>query len=132
LAGNRQTKSFKHYYYTPPYHSVQISSCFTITTEIAGAVVYRLAAKFPKWNLKVIHAAIMLLAIILCSIGVYVSFENHRLNSYPDLASVHSWIGLFTFIVFIVQVSQNHTRKCSIFSLESLKKYALMGAHRRQ
>jgi hypothetical protein len=29
-------------------------------------------------------------------------------------------------------VSQNHTRKCSIFSLESLKKYALMGAHRRQ
>ena len=82
----------------------------------AGAVVYRLAAKFPKWNLKVIHAAIMLLAIILCSIGVYISFENHRLNEYPDLASVHSWIGLFTFIVFIIQVRKNHP-----FSVESCR-----------
>ncbi|CAG0918162.1 unnamed protein product [Notodromas monacha] len=74
-----------------------------LVLQCHGAVVYRFAASFPKWNLKLVHAGIMLFSILLCSIGIYVSFDNHKKNNYPDLASVHSWIGLLTFTIYIFQ-----------------------------
>ncbi len=53
---------------------------------------------------KLLHAAVMLLALILSIVGLCAVFNFHNANKTPNLYSLHSWIGIAATALFAVQV----------------------------
>uniref|UniRef100_A0A8C5A1R8 Transmembrane ascorbate-dependent reductase CYB561 n=1 Tax=Gadus morhua TaxID=8049 RepID=A0A8C5A1R8_GADMO len=54
-------------------------------------------------NLKILHGSIHLLALLVSIIGLVAVFNFHRVSGIPDLYSLHSWCGVLTVTLFLVQ-----------------------------
>lgn len=72
----------------------------------AVAVVYRVPFtwKQEKHIWKVVHAGLMLLALLLSVLGLCAVFDFHRVFHISDMYSVHSWVGICTVVMFTLQV----------------------------
>ncbi|XP_068594726.1 lysosomal membrane ascorbate-dependent ferrireductase CYB561A3 [Brachionichthys hirsutus] len=70
-----------------------------------GAVVYRIPLTWGQDKLpwKRLHAALMLLALVLSIVGLRAVFEVHDAENIPKLYSLHSWIGITTAALFATQ-----------------------------
>ncbi|KAM4598747.1 transmembrane ascorbate-dependent reductase CYB561 [Polymixia lowei] len=66
-------------------------------------LVYRVFRNEEKKNVKLLHAFIHLLALIISIIGIVAVFDYHRAAQIPDMYSLHSWCGMATFIFFCLQ-----------------------------
>lgn len=54
-------------------------------------------------SLKIIHAALHFFALLFSAIGLYVVFENHAVKNIDHLYSLHSWIGIGTMGLMVLQ-----------------------------
>lgn len=54
-------------------------------------------------SLKIMHAAIHCLALLFAAIGLYAVFENHAVKNIPHLYSLHSWVGITTIALMVLQ-----------------------------
>ena len=74
--------------------------------SLAGAVVYRIPLTWGHNKLpwKLLHAALMLLSLILSVVGLCAVFDFHNANGTPNLYSLHSWIGIAAVALFAMQV----------------------------
>ncbi|KAL9324864.1 hypothetical protein ACSQ67_005509 [Phaseolus vulgaris] len=52
---------------------------------------------------KIVHMALHLVALVLGIIGLSAVFKFHDMRHYPNLFSLHSWIGIATFCLFGLQ-----------------------------
>ncbi|KAM6930246.1 lysosomal membrane ascorbate-dependent ferrireductase CYB561A3 [Xenentodon cancila] len=70
-----------------------------------GAVLYRIPLTWGQNKLpwKLLHAALMLLALILSIVGLSAVFEVHNADHRPNLYSLHSWIGIAAVALFALQ-----------------------------
>ncbi|XP_070820730.1 lysosomal membrane ascorbate-dependent ferrireductase CYB561A3 isoform X2 [Chaetodon trifascialis] len=70
-----------------------------------GAVLYRIPLTWGQNKLpwKLLHAAVMLLALLLSIVGLCAVFQNHNANNIPNLYSLHSWIGIAATALFAMQ-----------------------------
>ncbi|XP_047426411.1 lysosomal membrane ascorbate-dependent ferrireductase CYB561A3-like [Mugil cephalus] len=70
-----------------------------------AAVVYRLPFTWGqrKFTWKLVHAGLMLLALVLSILGLCAVFDFHRGLQIPDLYSLHSWVGICTVVTFAFQ-----------------------------
>lgn len=59
------------------------------------------ANKLP-W--KLLHAALMLLALLLAVVGLCAVFGVHHAEDIPNVYSLHSWIGIAATALFAFQV----------------------------
>lgn len=50
------------------------------------------------------HAGLLLVAIVLSLLGAIAAFDFHSANNIPHLYSLHSWTGMLTVTLFILQV----------------------------
>nr|XP_046230959.1 lysosomal membrane ascorbate-dependent ferrireductase CYB561A3-like [Scatophagus argus] len=68
-------------------------------------VVYRVPFtwKQKKRTWKLVHAGLMLLALVLSVLGLCAVFEVHRDSHIPNLYSLHSWVGMCTMVMFSLQ-----------------------------
>lgn len=70
-----------------------------------AAVVYRLPLTWgqDKTPWKLVHAGMLLLALILSVVGLCAVFDFHNAQNIPNLYSLHSWIGIGTVALFAFQ-----------------------------
>lgn len=66
-------------------------------------LVYRVFRNENKRNVKILHAVIHLLALIISIVGIVAVFDFHRAANIPDMYSLHSWCGMATMVFFCVQ-----------------------------
>lgn len=71
-----------------------------------GAVLYRVPLTWGQNKLpwKLLHAALMLLALVLSVLGLCAVFDFHNANQIQNLYSLHSWVGIGAVALFAVQV----------------------------
>ncbi|XP_034398299.1 cytochrome b ascorbate-dependent protein 3 isoform X2 [Cyclopterus lumpus] len=70
-----------------------------------GAVLYRIPLTWGQNKLpwKLLHATVMLLALVLSVVGLCAVFEFHNAHNTPNLYSLHSWIGIAATALFAIQ-----------------------------
>ncbi|KAK1893346.1 Cytochrome b ascorbate-dependent protein 3 [Dissostichus eleginoides] len=70
-----------------------------------GAVLYRVPLTWGQNKLpwKLLHAGLMLLALIFSIVGLCAVFDFHNKNKTPNLYSLHSWIGIAATALFALQ-----------------------------
>jgi len=87
--------------------------CITCVCSPA-LLVYRVFRSERKLRLKIAHAVLQALALIISAVGLKAVFDSHNLAADPhaNLYTLHSWIGLATIVLFGVQVS---TRSSLVF-----------------
>ncbi|XP_041792958.1 cytochrome b ascorbate-dependent protein 3 isoform X2 [Chelmon rostratus] len=70
-----------------------------------GAVLYRIPLTWGQNKLpwKLLHAALMLLTLVLAIVGLCAVFGNHNAKNIPNLYSLHSWIGIAATALFAMQ-----------------------------
>lgn len=68
-------------------------------------MVYRVLRDVNKLVVKIIHATLLLLSLILSSVGLKAVFDSHNKAKppKPNLNSLHSWLGLTTVVLFGLQ-----------------------------
>ncbi|KAM9345597.1 transmembrane ascorbate-dependent reductase CYB561 [Symphorus nematophorus] len=66
-------------------------------------LVYRVFRNEAKRNVKLLHALIHVLALIISIIGFVAVFDFHRTAKIPDMYSLHSWCGMATLVLFCIQ-----------------------------
>ncbi|GAA0156944.1 reductase [Lithospermum erythrorhizon] len=52
---------------------------------------------------KFVHMFFHLVAIVLGIVGIHATFKYHDMQGFKDMTSFHSWIGMGTFCLFILQ-----------------------------
>lgn len=72
---------------------------------------------------KLLHAALMLLALVLSVVGLCAVFDFHNMNKIPNLYSLHSWIGIAATALFAMQVHDCHVMFALSFSPPSRSLY---------
>lgn len=71
-------------------------------------MVYRVPLTWiqDKLRWKIVHASLLLLALIFTIVGLCAVFDYHNANNIPNLYSLHSWVGILTSALFAAQVQK--------------------------
>ncbi|XP_003741195.1 cytochrome b561 [Galendromus occidentalis] len=69
-------------------------------------IIYRVLRNKPKFQLKIVHAALHAIAFALMVVSLQAVFDSHNLANppYANMYSLHSWIGLGACILFAAQL----------------------------
>nr|XP_057913302.1 lysosomal membrane ascorbate-dependent ferrireductase CYB561A3-like [Doryrhamphus excisus]XP_057913303.1 lysosomal membrane ascorbate-dependent ferrireductase CYB561A3-like [Doryrhamphus excisus]XP_057913304.1 lysosomal membrane ascorbate-dependent ferrireductase CYB561A3-like [Doryrhamphus excisus]XP_057913305.1 lysosomal membrane ascorbate-dependent ferrireductase CYB561A3-like [Doryrhamphus excisus]XP_057913306.1 lysosomal membrane ascorbate-dependent ferrireductase CYB561A3-like [Doryrha len=70
-----------------------------------AAVLYRIPCTWSqrKQPWKLLHAGLMLAALLLSIVGLSAVFDVHRSLNIPHMYSLHSWVGMCTVVTFACQ-----------------------------
>ncbi|KAK8379541.1 hypothetical protein O3P69_019459 [Scylla paramamosain] len=71
--------------------------------QVLGALIYRGFRSERKRKLKVVHAVVMVSALVCAVVGLVAVFKFHDSKGFANMHSLHSWIGLATVILFACQ-----------------------------
>ncbi|XP_053821240.1 transmembrane ascorbate-dependent reductase CYB561 [Vidua chalybeata] len=66
-------------------------------------LVYRVFRHEAKRSTKALHALLHGLALAIALVGIIAVFESHRTKGIPDMYSLHSWCGMATFVLYLLQ-----------------------------
>ncbi|KAF3850413.1 hypothetical protein F7725_012185 [Dissostichus mawsoni] len=83
----------------------------SLSQQLAGGFAWDGSALQFNWHpvlmnklpWKLLHAGLMLLALIFSIVGLCAVFDFHNKNKTPNLYSLHSWIGIAATALFALQ-----------------------------
>ncbi|PIK50524.1 putative cytochrome b ascorbate-dependent protein 3 isoform X2 [Apostichopus japonicus] len=69
-------------------------------------LVYRAGAAtgLSRFTLKMIHFIIQLVAFIMAVLALFAVFRYHGTHGYPNMMSLHNWVGMATVVFFGLQL----------------------------
>ena len=83
------------------YHPVFMTLGFIVCgTEAALAFQHGPGTRPTR---KKFHVVLHTAAVVFATIGIYAVFKFHADQNIPDMYSLHSWIGLAVYIIFLAQ-----------------------------
>ncbi|KAF3850421.1 hypothetical protein F7725_012193 [Dissostichus mawsoni] len=90
---------------------VCVGVCVCVEQQLAGGFAWDGSALQFNWHpvlmnklpWKLLHAGLMLLALIFSIVGLCAVFDFHNKNKTPNLYSLHSWIGIAATALFALQ-----------------------------
>ncbi|XP_028989482.1 lysosomal membrane ascorbate-dependent ferrireductase CYB561A3 isoform X2 [Betta splendens] len=108
------------------WHPVLMVTGLVVVYGIA-AVMYRIPLTWGQNKLpwKLLHAVLMLIALVLSVVGLCAVFDYHNAKNIPNVYSLHSWIGIVATALFAMQWAFGATAfllPCSPLSLRKLLK----------
>jgi len=56
-----------------------------------------------KYYVKIAHALLQVVVLLLVIVGLTSVFMAHRISNYENVYSIHSWLGLTTIGLFLLQ-----------------------------
>ncbi|XP_051995805.1 transmembrane ascorbate-dependent reductase CYB561-like isoform X2 [Xyrauchen texanus] len=68
-----------------------------------AVLVYRVFRNESKRSVKILHALLHVMALIISVVGLVAVFDFHATAKIPDMYSLHSWCGMLTFVLFFLQ-----------------------------
>ncbi|XP_026877605.1 cytochrome b561 isoform X1 [Electrophorus electricus] len=68
-----------------------------------GVLVYRVFRNESKRSVKILHALIHMMALVISIVGLVAVFDYHNKNNFSNMQSLHSWCGMLTFVLFFLQ-----------------------------
>ena len=86
-----------------------IMQCFSISLFsffFLAMISYRVFSKDVKASVKVLHMTIQIFAFVFGVVGIHAAVEYHSTNGIADLYTLHSWVGITSFVLFSCQVYQ--------------------------
>jgi len=92
-------------------------------------LAYRVFKNEKKIIIKILHAVMQLAAIGFAITALVAVFSSHNDGGFPNMYSIHSWIGLTTVIMFCLQFVFGLLFYLTSAMPESLKA-AYMSSHR--
>ncbi|CAF0790740.1 unnamed protein product [Adineta steineri] len=66
-------------------------------------LLYRTFKSTPKPIVKILHASLLILSLIFAGIGLAAVIRGKYLGKRPHFQSFHSWLGLTTVALFVLQ-----------------------------
>lgn len=77
-----------------------------ISFTVTAILVYRALRTIRKKTLKLIHTAIHVVVIVLIIIAFIAALDSHNLAAtpIPNFYTLHSWLGLITIGLYLLQV----------------------------
>ncbi|KAG9343818.1 hypothetical protein JZ751_013199 [Albula glossodonta] len=66
-------------------------------------LVFRVFRHDSKRAVKILHAVLHCTALVISIVGFVAVFHFHAKASIPDMYSLHSWCGMVTFLLYLVQ-----------------------------
>ncbi|KAM4032713.1 transmembrane ascorbate-dependent reductase CYB561 [Anomaloglossus baeobatrachus] len=66
-------------------------------------LVFRVFRHETKRATKILHGTLHILALIISLVGIIAVFQFHKKKNIPDMYSLHSWLGITTFSLYILQ-----------------------------
>ena len=67
-------------------------------------ISYRVFSRDSKPIVKLLHMSIQIIAFSFGVVGLHAAFEFHDANGIANMYSLHSWVGLGSFVLFSCQV----------------------------
>ncbi|EDO43587.1 predicted protein [Nematostella vectensis] len=67
-------------------------------------IVYRVFRNETKYTVKLVHFALQLVAFFVAVFGLKAAFDFHNKQGFPNMYSLHSWLGLCTVLLFTFQL----------------------------
>ncbi|XP_056608300.1 transmembrane ascorbate-dependent reductase CYB561 isoform X1 [Triplophysa dalaica] len=68
-----------------------------------AVLVYRVFRNESKRSVKILHALLHMMALIISIVGLVAVFDFHAKAKISNMYSLHSWCGMLTFVLFILQ-----------------------------
>ncbi|CAF1469298.1 unnamed protein product [Rotaria sp. Silwood1] len=66
-------------------------------------LLYRTLRQTPKLTVKILHALFLILSLAFGSVGFAAIVRSKNLGKRPHFMTFHSWLGLSTLILFVLQ-----------------------------
>lgn len=71
---------------------------------LAAAILVYKTIGGPKKTKKLVHLSLQAVAFLFSLVGVWAAYDFHIKNSIDNFYSFHSWLGIVTVILFLIQV----------------------------
>lgn len=81
---------------------IEITSIYVLVK--LAIQIYRGLRHINKPALKLAHASIHFLSLLMIIVGLVAAFSYHAATGSPHLYSIHSWIGIVAVVMFVLQV----------------------------
>ncbi|CAN1264818.1 Transmembrane ascorbate ferrireductase 1 [Linum perenne] len=85
---------------------------FNIGLIVIGgeAIISYKSLPLKKEAKKLAHLILHGVALVLGIIGIYTAFKFHNESGFPNMYSLHSWLGIIVISLYAIQVTRDPTR----------------------
>ena len=67
--------------------------------------MFRIFRDSNKMVVKIMHSGLQFMALLCGGVGLKAVFRFHNAKGIPNMYTMHSWVGLPTYLMFGLQVS---------------------------